>query len=159
MNLHSLFSRLTSPAVFWPAVFVALFWGLQRYGAFHFYYIEQEQLFLYSRSYWFSVGMQPAGVARLLAEYGIQFFVHPYAGALMMSALFTCIGMLTAAVLKRAAPSVRLYPLALLPVVTLLFVHFNTNYSTSGTVAYALMLAALYPYFRISLNKCPVTHI
>jgi hypothetical protein len=110
MTSHSLFSRLTSPAVFWPTVFVALFWGLQRYGAFHFLYIEQEQLFLYSRSYLLSVGMQPAGAVRLLTEYGIQFFVHPYAGALSMSVLFTGIGLLTAAILKRAAPSVPLYP-------------------------------------------------
>jgi hypothetical protein len=35
-------------------------------------------------------------------------------------------------------------------VVALLFVHFDTNYSCSGTVAYGLMLAALYPCFRIS---------
>jgi hypothetical protein len=150
MISHSLFSRLTSPVVFWPAVFVALFWGLQHYGVFHFFYIEQEQLFLFSRPYWLSVGMQPGGVARLLAEYGIQFFVHPYVGALIMSALFTCIGLLTAAVLKRAAPSIPLYPSGLLPVVMLLFVLFDTNYSCSGTVAYCLMLAALYPCFCIS---------
>ncbi|MDR3260946.1 MAG: DUF6057 family protein [Tannerella sp.] len=147
---QTVFSRRHAPFTFGLAVFVFLFVVLQRYGAYHFYYIEQEQLFLYSRPYLFSVWMQPAGLVRLLAEFGIQHFINPYWGAFLMSALFTCIGMQTGWILKRIAPHANIGLLSLLPVATLLYVHSDTNYSYSGTVAYSLMLMALHVYFCIN---------
>jgi hypothetical protein len=146
----SLFAKGWSPVLFWLAIFVCLFLYLQKKGAYHFYYIEQEQLFLYNAFYLRTVLALPAGLARLLAEFGVQYFVYPYCGALVMSALFTLIGIQTAGILKRTAPQKNLFLCSLLPVILLLFMHFNVNYKYTGTVAYCMMLTALYFYFRIS---------
>lgn len=145
-----LFSNLNTPVTFWTGFFIVLFFYLQKQLSFHFYYIEQEQLFLYNRTYLWSVLMEPAGFVRLITEYAVQFFILPYAGALIMSALFTCIGMLTAGIIKRIAPKANLFILSLLPIVLLLFVHFDNNYNYRGTTAYMLMLCVLYGYFHIS---------
>ena len=143
-------AKLNSPLAFWLCIFLMLFFYLQKQLAFHFYYIEQEQLFLWSRAYWASVIMEPAGLVRLLTEFCVQYFIQPYYGALIMSALFTLIGMLTAGIIKRIAPHANLFILSLLPVVLLLYIHFDTNYFYRGTMAYMWMLCALYGHFCIS---------
>jgi hypothetical protein len=143
-------TKLNSPVTFWLCVFLVLFFYLQKQLAFHFYYIEQEQLFLWSRDYWTSVMMEPAGLARLLTEFCVQFFNRPYCGALIMSALFTLIGLLTAGIIKRIAPKANLFLISLLPIVLLLYIHFATNYFYRGTMAYMLMLLVMYGNFRIA---------
>jgi len=136
------------PIAFWLFVFIALCCYLQRYGAYHFYYIEQEQLFLYSPAYWLSLLARPGGGVRLMAEYLVQFFVYPYAGALIMSFLLTGIGVLTEGIVRRAGLAAALRPFCLIPVITLLYVHFDVNYYYSGTVGFALALLALNGYVR-----------
>ena len=144
------FAQLNSPVTFWLCVFLVLFFYLQKQLAFHFYYIEQEQLFLWSSSYWTLVMMEPAGLVRLLTEFCVQFFNLPYCGALIMSALFTLIGLLTAGIIKCIAPKANLFLLSLLSIVLLLYIHFDTNYFYRGTMAYMLMLLVMNGYFRIS---------
>ena len=156
---QTFFSKLNSLAAFWLCVFLALFFYQQKQLAFHFYYIEQEQLFLWSRSYWTSLMMEPAGLARLLTGFCVQFFSRPYCGALIMSALFTLIGMLTAGIIKRIAPKANLFLLSLLPVVLLLYLHFDTNYFYYGTMAYMLMLSVMYGYFYISHTTIRVIYV
>lgn len=143
------FSWLTTPLFFWLLVFFSLFFFLQCYAGFHFYYIEQEHLFLYSRSYLYTQLMQPGGGAQLIADYCTQFFVVPYIGAFIMSLLFTFIGILTAGIIRKTAVNSNLFIISLTPIITLLFVHFDTNYYYGGTFAYCMMLVALYIYFSI----------
>jgi len=142
--------KLNTPFAFWLCVFGVLFFYLQRQLFFHFYYIEQEQLFLWNNAYLAEVIMEPAGLARLLTEFCVQYFIQPYYGALIMSALFTIIGMLTAGIIKRIARNANLFIFSLLPIVLLLFVHFDTNYFYRGTMAYLLMLLVLYGYCWIT---------
>jgi len=144
------FTIFTSTITFWLCVFMVLFVYLQKQLAFHFFYIEQEQLFLWSRPYWISTLMEPAGLARLLTEFWVQFFSIPYCGALIMSALFTIIGMLTAEIIRRIAPKANLFILSLWPVILLLYMHFDTNYFYRGTMAYMMMLLVMVGYFYIS---------
>ena len=153
------FARLKSPVTFWLCVFFMLFFYLQKQLAFHFYYIEQEQLYLWSRIYWASVLMEPAGLSRLLTEFCVQFFILPYCGALIMSALFTSIGLLTAGIIKRIAPTANLFLLSLLPIVFLLYIHFDINYFYKGTIAYLLMLLVMYGSFCISRIKIKVIYV
>jgi len=148
-GLQAVSSKKYPPYIFWAVVFIVLFALFQCYGAYHFHYIEQEQLFLYTSSYLRSVWMQPAGLSRLLAEFGVQHFITPYVGSLIMSALFVCISVQTKGIIRRMAPRANLYPLCFLPAITLLFVHLDTNYFYFGTVAYSMMLMALYAYFGI----------
>ena len=145
----ALLDKLNTPVAFWLCIFLMLFFYLQKQLAFHFYFIEQEQLFLWSRAYFSTVVMEPAGLVRWLTEFCVQYFIQPYCGALIMSTLFTVIGMLTAGIIKRIAPKSNLFILSLLPIVLLLYVHFEANYYYRGTVAYMLMLLVLYGYFYI----------
>lgn len=145
-----LFLWLDTPIAFWLLVFSALLVFLQRYGSYHFYYIEQEHLFIDNGAYLQTKMMQPGGLAQLIADYCTQFFVLPYCGPLIMSLLFTVIGMLTAGIIKKIAPNSNLFVCSLVPVVTLLFIHFDANYYYGGTVAFCMMLTALFIYFFIN---------
>jgi hypothetical protein len=139
-----------SPFAFWFMVFVLLFVFLQKFSQFHFYYIEQEHLFLYSKYYLYAEIAKPGGFVQLIADYLTQFFIVPYCGALIMSLLYASIGMLTAGIIKKIAPYSNLFVLSLIPVITILFVHFDTNYYYSGTIAYCMMLIVLYVYFCLT---------
>ena len=142
-------AKLNSPVTFWIFFFVALFFYLQKQLSYHFYYIEQEQLFLWSSIYWKSVIMESAGLSRLLTEFCVQFFIRPYYGALIMSAWFTFTGMLTAGIIRRIAPTANLFLLSLLQIALLIIIHFDTNYHYQGTMAYMMMLSVMYGYFSI----------
>ena len=140
-------TKLNKPVVLWSCVFVLLFFYLQKQLAFHFYYIEQEQIFLWSSTYFSSFVAKPAGLVQWLTEFCIQYFIKPYFGALITSALLTTIGVFTAEIIKRVAHTANLSVLGLLPIVFLLYMHFDLNYSYKGTVAYLLMLLVMYGYF------------
>jgi hypothetical protein len=143
------FTKLNTPATFWLGFFLLLFFYLQKQLAFHFYFIEQEQIFLWSYPYLSSVVIVPGGMTRLLTEFCIQFFIQPYCGALIMSAIFTLTGIFTAGIIKRMAPNANLFILSLLPIVLLFYIHFDVNYFYWGTMAYMLMLLVLYGYFSV----------
>lgn len=140
---------LLSAPVFWLAFFVLLAVFLQKQGAYHFFYIEQEQLFLYNSAYMASLAVEPGGVCRLATEWLVQFFIYPHAGAWLLSGLLTLIGMFTAGILRNLAGRSNLFLLGLLPVTLLLYVHFDTNYYYQGTVAFLWMLISLYGCFQI----------
>ncbi|GHT37288.1 hypothetical protein AGMMS49574_29900 [Bacteroidia bacterium] len=131
---------------FWLTVYCVLFAFLQVYSEFHFYFIEQNQLFQNSWSYIAEHLLQPGGCAFVGAEFLVQFFLVPFAGASITAALLTGAGALTYALIKRIVPLVanRMLVLCLLPVLGLLFIQFDFNYLAYGTVAYLLMLTALY---------------
>lgn len=125
------------------ALFGGLFAFLQIYSRFHFYYIEQNQLFLFTGEY---IGMkmqEPGGFALLLGEFLVQFFALPYRGAALTAALLCGTGFLTHRILKRIAPQQNTFFLACLPVLSLLFIHFDFNYRVQGSVAYLLVLLCL----------------
>ena len=142
-------TKLNTPVVFWLCVFLLLFFYLQKQLEFHFYYIEQKQLFLGSRAYFLSLMVKPAGLSQWLTEFCIQYFIKPYFGALIMSALLTIIGILTAEIIKCIACAANLFVLSLLSIVLLLYMHFDLNYLYEGTVSYLLMLLVMYGYFHI----------
>ncbi len=114
---------------------------LQVIYKFHFFHIEQYQLFLFDSDYLRANMMKVGGFALLISEFLLQFFIYPYAGALVTSLLLTLVGALTFRLIKRIDPdSGLIYLLSLLPVLSLLFMHFDFNYFTQGTVSYLLML-------------------
>ena len=134
---------------FWLIVFGALFAFLQTSFQYHFYYIEQSQLFLFSESYIGNKLVLPGGFSMLVAEFLVQFFIRPYIGALVTAALLTGVGICTAGIVKRIAPASGLFILYMLPMLALLFMHFDFNYRVQGTVCYLMMTALLCGYMRI----------
>ena len=134
---------------FWLIVFGALFAFLQMCFEYHFYYIEQSQLFLFSEAYIRNKLLLPGGFSMLVAEFLVQFFIRPYVGALVTAVLLTGVGVCTAGIVKRIAPVSGLFILYVLPMKALLFKHFDFNYRVQGTVCYLMMMALLCGYMRI----------
>ena len=92
------------PIAGWLVLFGLLTAFLQHYYAFHFFYIEQSQLFLCTTDYLFERLAQPGGFTLWLAEALVQFFVHPFVGAIATSALLTGIGIATQRLIRRVGP-------------------------------------------------------
>lgn len=134
---------------FWLIVFGALFAFLQMCFEYHFYYIEQSQLFLFSEAYIRNKLLLPGGFSMLVAEFLVQFFIRPYVGAFVTAVLLTGVGVCTAGIVKRIAPVSGLFILYVLPMLALLFMHFDFNYRVQGTVCYLMMMALLCGYMRI----------
>lgn len=134
---------------FWLIVFGALFAFLQMCFEYHFYYIEQSQLFLFSEAYIRNKLLLPGGFSMLVAEFLVQFFIRPYVGALVTAVLLTGVGVCTAGIVKRIAPVSGLFIFYVLPMLALLFMHFDFNYRVQGTVCYLMMMALLCGYMRI----------
>ena len=134
---------------FWLIVFGALFAFLQMCFEYHFYYIEQSQLFLFSEAYIRNKLLLPGGFSMLVAEFLVQFFIRTYVGALVTAVLLTGVGVCTAGIVKRIAPVSGLFILYVLPMLALLFMHFDFNYRVQGTVCYLMMMALLCGYMRI----------
>jgi hypothetical protein len=148
-RLRTLLLLLRTPVVFWLLVWLALYFFLRVYGMYHFLYLDQQNMFLYDRSFFLSFVYKPAGLVEYFNALMTQYFILPYCGILIVSTLLTLTGMLTAAVIKRIAPQSNLFVCSLLPVVTQLFPVFDVNYSYSGILAGCMMLAALYYFFGI----------
>ena len=63
-------------------VFGDLFAFLQMCFEYHFYYIEQSQLFLFSEAYIRNKLLLPRGFSMLVAEFLVKFFIRPYVGTM-----------------------------------------------------------------------------
>ncbi|MDR1624221.1 MAG: DUF6057 family protein [Tannerellaceae bacterium] len=134
-------------------LFLALALFLQGTNAYHFLFIEQNQLFLFSGSYMGERVMVPGGMALLVGEFLVQFFIVPYAGAVITALLLTGVGVLTTLVCKRIAPAFSLCLFYFLPVLSLLFMHFNFNYRIQGTVAFVFLLFFIYLYLSVAVFR------
>lgn len=121
---------------------------LQVTNSFHFYYIEQLQLFRYAADYWAAQVTEVGGVAALLGEWLTQYFAYPYVGPVVVAALLTAIWELTTAILRQIQPKREPWLLALLPALSLLLIQFDFNYLLKGTVAFAGMELTLLGWMR-----------
>jgi hypothetical protein len=124
---------------------------LQTVYAFHFFNIEQYQLFLFDGEWIMDTFATVGGLSRLLADFLLQFFIYPFAGTFLTSLLLTLVGVLTYRLLKRVdKASVFIQFFALLPVCSLLFLHTDFNYFMQGTVSYLFTLLLLNGYMRLN---------
>ena len=137
--------------LFWLAVYGTLFAFLQRYFQYHFYFVEQNQLFQNTWNYIAERLFYPGGFALVSSEFLIQFFLLPYLGAAITAALLTGIGWLTYSMVKRIAPRANLLIACLLPLISLMLIHFDADYLLSGTIAFLLMLLVL--FFMLAIKN------
>jgi hypothetical protein len=136
-------------------VFFILLWlilsvFLQSVYRFHFYHIEQYRLFLFDGDYLFSALQKTGGLSLLIGEFLTQFFIYPYAGALITSVLPAGAGVLLRIIFRRMDGGLTGgYLRSLLPVFSLLFIQLDFNYFIQGTVAYLMALLCLCVYGKI----------
>lgn len=140
-------------ALFCFLLFGALFLFLQQTNAYHFFFMEMNQLFLFTGTYFRELVFSPGGLCLYLCNFLLQFFLVPYAGAGITAGLLTLIAMFTALICQRMAPKAPLYVLYLLPAISLLFMHFNFNYQIQGSIAFLFVLIFLYLYMGIRSYK------
>ena len=131
------------------ACFVVTAVFLQVTNSFHFYYIEQLQLFRYAADYWIAQLSEVGGVAALLGEGLTQYFAYLYVGPVVIAALLTGVFGWTAAILRQLQPKREPWLLALLPALALLLIQFDFNYLLKGTVAFVGMELALFAWMRV----------
>jgi hypothetical protein len=129
--------------------FALLAVGLEWAYRYHYFFVEQNQLFLLSDHYFFETVAEPGGLAAWVAGFLVQFFALPLAGSSITALLLTAAGVLTALLCRRAAPGASLYLLWGLPVVSLLCIHFDFNFFYQGTIAFVIALVAMSIYVRI----------
>jgi hypothetical protein len=127
-----------------------MFLYLQLTNKFLFYYEEQLQLFLFSKSYAVDTICQPGGLSVYISRFLTQFYILPFAGAFITSLLLTLICILVQWIFGRLASARSYYLLSVLPSFALLCMHLDFDYRLQGTVAYLLMLCSLYLYIHLS---------
>ncbi|MDR2388497.1 MAG: DUF6057 family protein [Tannerellaceae bacterium] len=126
------------------AVYGLLFAFLQIRNAYHYYFVEQNQLFQNTLPYVAEHLWQPGGLARLASEFLTQFFLLPYAGAGITAALLVGVGWVVGGAMRRIAPRGNLALLCWLPAMMLMFAHFDFNYPALGTVAFLMAGSVFY---------------
>ena len=134
----------------WVFVWGFLVYLLLTRFQYHFFYIEQNQLFLNVNSYGIAKLAQVGGLSGFLSEFLVQFFIYPYAGPLIVATLLTGVGMATQGVLRLVAPKSPFFIAPIFPMLALLFVHFDFYYRIQGTISYLMMLLFMYGYMNIS---------
>ncbi|WP_297909556.1 DUF6057 family protein [uncultured Parabacteroides sp.] len=122
---------------------------LQITSKFHFFYIEQLQLFQFSGDYLADKICDPGGLSLIVGEFLTQFFITPYAGPFIVGAVLTCIGLTTRAIIRQIIPDKELFLLYLLPVLSLLLIQYDFNYLLQGTIAFLFCLLSLNIWIRI----------
>lgn len=121
---------------------VTLLVYLQVAQADFFTYLEQLQLFLYTKQYATETICAVGGLSTYVARFVGQFFRLPGVGALVTASLLTAVILLTQQLLARWTHRL-FYLLPTWPVIGLLYVQFDQAYLPEGTWSYLFMLLAL----------------
>lgn len=139
---------------FLPIVIGLLLWTalsvfLQMNFQYHFYYVEQGRMFLFTESYFEEQVFAVGGLAAWIAGFLNQFFILPFAGAGIVSALLLAIGGGVRYIMRHLS-AVHIPLFAALPSLALLPLHFDFNYCLQGTVAFLMMTLACCAYVAVS---------
>ena len=135
--------------VFMATVALLMAAGIHFTQEFRFYNIESNELFLYDWSYIREMICQTGGAATLLGSLLTQFFRIPFAGTVIVSAVYILIAWLMGCVLSRLSGTNVMKGISFLPVAFLFLCMENDYYRFQGHVAFALMLAAVLAYASI----------
>ncbi len=135
----------------WILLFAILFFVLQFTQSFHFFFIEQFQLFRFSSLCFTEKVSVPGGFTYYIGEFLTQFYILPYAGAIITSSLLTVIGIICRAICKQINPVPEPVILYLLPSLGLLFISLDFNHLVQGT--FSFLLGSLFLLLYVSIKK------
>ena len=118
---------------------------------YHFFYQEQNQIFLWSQDYIATYFDKAGGFARLIGDFLTQFYYYLYMGATILTLCLLMIGTLTYKALRNFQVSRTIALILAIVVMTFVAVcHFSTSYRLSSTIAIMGWLLLLW---LISLYK------
>ncbi len=98
--------------VFWLILGIAVFLLLQHYFEFHFYYVEQLQLFLYNKVFLSDLFYSFGGLTEIISRWLLQFYIHPKIGALITTFILLGVTILMNRIAKKINTSI---PFILVP--------------------------------------------
>lgn len=149
----SIIRKIITP-IFWIVSALWLFYILQKYFAYNYYYAEQWRMFLFSTEYVTSLLSQPMGAIECIASFVIQYFTIPYIGAFCTVALYVYITWALYSLLHQTNTHKWEHPLLyLLPGFTFIWADFNEAYHFEEGIAFAFTLTLLIIYLRIKNSK------
>ena len=130
------FSFLISHSSFFISHFAFLWCFFQFCYPYHFFYQEQNQIFLWSEDYVTAYFDKPGGLARLIGDFLTQFYYYLYAGAVILSLCIAVIGQLCYHAIRNfhICRGIAL-PTALAAMTFVAVCHFSTNYHLSSTIS------------------------
>lgn len=131
-------------------VVVFLFWNYL-YPA-HIAYQEQYQMFLFDSDYWWDRVSVPGGLACYVADFLIQFFFHPWVGAIIIALVLVVIQRLMWRLLQQQGVTDLYYPLSFLPLVSLWFFMGDENAMLNFPIALLMAMLAMWGYHRMNSN-------
>jgi hypothetical protein len=140
---------------------IACWTFFQFWYPYHFFFQEQNQLFLWSPDYIASY-FETGGLALLIGDFLTQFYYYLYVGAIIQTLCIAAIGLMTYRTLRNFHAA---RPLALVIAISLMtFVavcHFSTSYRLGSTVsimgwtlALWLLSSANSNWLRLTLSAC-----
>lgn len=135
--------------LFYISLFILLFLLLQIGYSFHFFYIEQFQLFMFSDDYLFEAVSHPGGLSVYLGEFLVQFFYYPLVGEIVSAFLLVCI---VGSMKKYGSSNKNCFLQEGLILLFLLIDILDFNFLYAGIVAYLFCVIFLLIYKRIRKN-------
>ncbi len=144
------------PIALWSVTGIVAMVCLQVYYAFHFYYVEQLQLFIHNKTFLSGLLFSFGGLSEIISRWLIQFYIHPYIGASITTLLLLTVAILMQSLAKKINRNASALLLPLLTAIFLFFLQLNHNYYMAGTIALILTLASLLICIHA---KHPVTRV
>ena len=103
---------------------------------YHFFYQEQNQIFLWSCDYLSTYFEKPGGLATLIGDFLTQFYYYLYVGAIILTVCLFLIGITLYQALRNFKVSKIIALLLALVVMTFVAVcHFSTSYRLASTIS------------------------
>jgi len=138
-------------------VLIVTFLILQWVGAYHFYYIEQFQLFLTTPLYFLESISHPGGLTEYISHFLVQFFIIPYCGAIIEAVVLLLVFLTSSRLILRSEKSKILFIAPATIFLSCLLMSFNFNIFPQSVLSFLLCIFCLNVF--ISLRNSVVRNV
>lgn len=149
----SLLSERKKIAVTALILVVASFSFFQFFYAYHLFFREQMQLFLFAPDYLLSYFNRPAWLACLFGDFLTQFFYLRAGGPLIVALILVAEYILSTLVLKRVSRTTHCWLWAILPVAVDWMLYLKLSYNLSSSIGFIVCLLLFILYTSLSKLK------
>ncbi len=122
---------------------VLTFLFLQIFNAYHFYYIEQFQLFQNTFLYFKAYLSHPGGLVEYISHFIVQFYIVPYLGAFITTVFLVLIYVGTTKLILRKTNQKNLFVAPATVFLACLFISFDFNIFFQAILSFALCIGCL----------------
>ncbi len=124
-------------------LFVLTFLFLQVFNAYHYYYIEQFQLFQNTFLYFKEYLTHPGGLIEYISQFWVQFFIVPYLGAFITTLFLILIYTYSSTFILRRSKHKHLFIAPASVFIACLYMSFDFNIFFQAILSFALCICCL----------------